>query len=120
MKIRVVIVLALFFALAISASFAEGAFKYDPKNKRDPFTPLIDKDGNLLPEYLSAATAVTLNLEGIIWSEKGESYAIISGAVLREGEMIGDYTVKKIERSRVVLIRGAEISAINLGSEEGE
>ena len=118
MKIRTVTILALIFILAISISFGENIFKYDPKDKRDPFTPLVDRDGNLLPEYRPATTAVTLNLEGIVWSEKGESYAIISGAVLREGEMIGDYTVKKIERSRVVLSRGGEISTINLGSEE--
>ena len=118
MKIRTIAILVLIFILAISVSFGEVAFKYDAKNERDPFTPLVDKDGNLLPEYRPMATAVTLNLEGIVWSEKGESYAIVSGAVLREGEMIGDYTVKKIERSSVVFSRGGEISMINLGSEE--
>lgn len=118
MKIRTIIILTLIFILAISLSFSEVVFKYDPKNKRDPFTPLVDKDGNLLPEYRPTTTDVTLNLEGIVWSEKGESYAIISGAVLREGEMLGDYIVKKIERSRVILSRGGEIFTINLGSEE--
>ncbi len=118
MKTRKITALVFVFILAIPICFGENMFKYDPKNKRDPFTPLVDKDGNLLPEYHPVTTAVTLNLEGIVWSEKGESYAIISGVVLREGEMIGDYTVKKIERSRVVLSRGGEISTINLGSEE--
>ncbi len=118
MRLTAVIISAFFIISAVSLSFGQNVFKYDPKNKRDPFTPLVDRDGNLLPEYRPTTTAVTLNLEGIVWSEKGESYAIISGAVLREGEMIGDYTVKKIERSRVVLSRGGEISTINLGSEE--
>ncbi len=117
MKIKAII-LTLLFVLVISVSFSEAVFKYDAKYKRDPFTPLIDKEGNLLPEYRPAATAVTLNLEGIVWSEEGDSYAIISGAVLRVGETIGDYTVKKIERSKVILGRAGEDSIINLRGEE--
>jgi len=112
------IILTLIFVLVISVSFSEAVFKYDAKDKRDPLTPLIDKEGNLLPEYHPATTAVTLNLEGIVWSEEGDSYAIISGAVLRVGEMIGDYTVKKIERSRVILTRAGEVFTINLRGEE--
>jgi type II secretory pathway component PulC len=112
------IILTLTFVLTASVSFSEAVFKYDAKDKRDPFTPLIDKEGNLLPEYRPAATAVTLNLEGIVWSWEGDSYAIISGAVLRTGEMIGDYTVKKIERSSVILGRAGEDSMINLRGEE--
>jgi len=112
------IILTLIFVLAVSVSSGEAVFKYDAKDKRDPFTPLIDKDGNPLPDYRPASTAVTLNLEGIVWSEEGDSYAIISGTVLRSGETIGDYTVKKIERSRVILGRAGEESIINLRGEE--
>lgn len=118
MKITTVIILAFLIISVALSSFGQNVFKYDPKNKRDPFAPLIDKEGNSLPEYRPATTAVTLNLEGIVWSDKGESYAIISGVVLRVGEMIGDYTVKKIERSRVILTRAGEDSIINLRGEE--
>lgn len=117
MKIKTII-LTLVFVLAVSISSGEAVFKYDAKDRRDPFTPLIDKDGDLLPEYRPAATAVTLNLEGIVWSKEGDSYAIISGVVLRSGETVGDYTVKKIERSSVILGRAGEESIINLRGEE--
>jgi type II secretory pathway component PulC len=116
-KIKAVI-LTFIFVSVISVSFSEAVFKYDAKDKRDPLTPLIDKEGNLLPEYRPASTAVTLHLEGIVWSGEGDSYAIISGTVLRAGETIGDHMVKKIERSRVILNRAGEDSVINLRGEE--
>ncbi len=118
MKIKAILILTLFAVAATSFSFSEGVFKYDSKNKRDPFIPLVDKEGNLLPEFRPVTATVELNLEGIVWSDKGESYAIISGVVLRAGEMIGDYTVKKIERSRVILTRAGEVFTINLRGEE--
>lgn len=117
MKIKAII-LTLILVLAVSVSFVEAAYKYDAKDKRDPFTPLIDRNGSLLPEYRPAATAVTLNLEGIVWSGAGDSYAVISGMVLRSGETIGDYTIKKIERSRVILGRAGEETVLNLRGEE--
>lgn len=118
MRIKAVIISAFIAISVVSSSFSQGVFKYDPKNKRDPFIPLVDKEGNLLPEIRPVTAAVELNLEGIVWSDKGESYAIISGVVLRAGEMIGDYTVKKIEKSRVTLMRGGEVFTINLRGEE--
>lgn len=93
-------------------------FKYDMKNKRDPFRPLVDKDGNILPEVRPVSAAVQLNLEGIVWSGKGNSYAILGGSVVRAGDLLGDYKVKTIEKSRVILERGNEESVINLRSEE--
>lgn len=93
-------------------------FKYDPNNKRDPFRPLVDRDGNFLPEVRPATATVELNLEGIVWSKKGDSYAILGGSVVRAGDLLGDYKVKTIEESRVILERGTEESVINLRSEE--
>lgn len=118
MRSTAVIISAFLLILTASFSFGQNVFKYDPKNKRDPFIPLVDKEGNLLPEIRPASSAVELNLEGIVWSGNGDSYAIISGLVLRAGEMIGDYTVKNVERSKVILIRAGEIFTLNLSSEE--
>lgn len=98
--------------------FGQEAFKYDPHGKRDPFFPLVDKDGNLLPEIRPVGSAVELNLEGILWDNKGDSYAIISGTVLRVGDVLGDYKIIKIEPRRVILSRGAEEITVNLSSEE--
>jgi type II secretory pathway component PulC len=115
--------IAAFLALLIfiaASPYALGSenFKYDMKNKRDPFRPLVDKDGNILPEARPAAAAVELNLEGIVWSRNGDSYAIVGGSVVRAGDILGDYKVKNIEKTRVILDRGGQESVINLRGEE--
>lgn len=116
MRIFLIVISALFLVLPYALGVE--VFKYDQKNKRDPFIPLVDKDGNLLPEIRSATEVVELNLEGIVWSETGDSYAIINGAVLRAGEIIGNYKVERVERSRVILWKGGAEEVLNLGSEE--
>lgn len=98
--------------------FSQEPFKYDPHGKRDPFSALVDKEGNLLPEARPVDSAVELNLEGILWDGKGDSYAIINGTVLKGGDLLGDYKVIKIEEKKVILSRGEEEISINLSSEE--
>jgi len=118
-----IIAVVLFILVIISTSsflFGQGIFKYDPHSKRDPFIPLVDREGNLLPEIRPVSGVVELNLEGILWDNEGESYAVISGIVLRVGDMFGDYKVIKIERKRVILTRAGEEVTINLSSEEEE
>jgi len=112
--------LVTFFAFIAFAPYVAGDenFKYDAKNKRDPFRPLVDRDGNLLPELRPVTANVELNLEGIVWSKSGDSYAIIGGSVVRAGDILGDYKVKTIEKTRVILDRGGEESVINLRGEE--
>ena len=114
---------AVFMALLIFIAFSPYApgtenFKYDAKNMRDPFRPLIDRDGNILPELRPVTANIELNLEGIVWSRNGDSYAIVGGSVVRAGDVLGDYKVKTIEKTRVILDRNGEESVINLRGEE--
>lgn len=118
MKIRASMIIFLIAIAVTPALLCSENFKYDPNNKRDPFRPLVDRNGNLLPEVRPVSTNVQLNLEGIVWSGKGDSYAILGGSVVRAGDLLGDYKVKTIEKSRVILERGNEESVINLRSEE--
>ena len=115
--------IAVFIALLIFIAFTPCApgnesLKYDAKDKRDPFRPLVDRDGNILPEVRPVTANVELNLEGIVWSRSGDSYAIVGGSVVRAGDILGDYKVKNIEKTRVILDRGGEESVINLRGEE--
>ncbi len=118
MRIAAAVALALFLVSAIAVCFSQAAFRYDANDKRDPFIPLVDKSGNLLPEFRPAGSQIELNLEGIVFSDKGDSYALISGEVLRAGDSIGDYKVIKIERNKVVLNRAGEEFVLNLRGEE--
>lgn len=116
---RVAVLISLLIVIAVSAYAIENEnLGYDSKNRRDPFRPLVDREGNILPEVRPAAANVELNLEGIVWSGKGDSYAIISGSVVGVGDLLGDYKVKAIEKNRVIMGRGGEESVINLRSEE--
>ena len=69
---------------------------------RDPFWPLVTKDGRLIRGFGSVSFE-NLYLEGIVWDPYGSSIAMISGLILREGDSIGDFEVLKIESNRVTL-----------------
>lgn len=110
--------LFLVFGLASPHLTSEAMFKYDHHGKRDPFIPLVDKDGNLLPEVRPIGSVEELRLEGVLWDREGESYAIISGSILKVGDMLADYKLVKIERKAVILTRAGEEVRINLNEEE--
>lgn len=118
MRIRALMIIFLIAIAVTPVPLCSENFKYDPHDKRDPFRPLVDRDGNILPEVRPVTANVQLNLEGIVWSGKGDSYAVLGGSVVRTGDLLGDYKVKAIEKSRVILERGNEESVINLRSEE--
>ena len=115
---RRAILVSLSLLLVSPVVTGEGIFTYDAGSRRDPFRPLVDKDGNILPEARPVNTSVELNLEGIVWSGKGDSYAILGGTIVKAGDMLGDYKVKSVEKTRVVLQREGEESVINLRGEE--
>ncbi|MCF7908109.1 MAG: general secretion pathway protein GspB [Candidatus Omnitrophica bacterium] len=69
-------------------------------NSRDPFVPLVSRNGLIL---IPRETDVTnMELGGIIYSEE-ESVAIINNEVVKIGDMIGEYKVLTIERRKVIL-----------------
>lgn len=115
---RIIPLSLLMILIAAPLLFGQAVFKYDPDNKRDPFRPLVDKDGNILPEARPANAVLQLNLEGIVWSKGNDSYALISGAVVKAGDMVGDYKVMKISKNQVTLNRGAEGIVLTLRGEE--
>ncbi len=82
----------------------EGKFVYNSHNKQDPFYPIVSEQGEFLA---SAETAENRNgdlaLEGIVWDEKGGSAAIIGGIVVQQGEKVGMYQVKTIQKTAVLL-----------------
>jgi len=108
----------LIMLMTMPLLFGQAAFKYDPGNNRDPFRPLVDKEGNVLPEARPVSAVMQLNLEGIVWSSSRDSYAIISGNVVKAGDILGDYKVVKINKNQVTLNRGGEDIVLTRGEEE--
>ena len=97
--------------------FAQEEFVYDSKGKRNPFVPLVTPDGKLL-KLDDGENSLGIALEGIIYDEKGVSYAIVNQEVVKVSDMVGEYQVLKIERSRVVFVKDGEPLEIELKKEE--
>ncbi len=110
-------ILILFVLILCIICYAEKEFVYNSNGKRDPFLPLVSKDGYLVNRE-SDMPVSDMNLEGIIYDQNGNSLAIINGSILKIGDKIGNYTVTKIEKRKVMLLGNTEESTLELKQEE--
>ncbi len=100
-----------------AAAMADDApFVYDPHGARDPFSPLVTAGGAMVA-YEADFAVSEMALEGII-SDAGGCAAIINGAIIEPGKMIGLYKVERIEPDRVVLQKDGVTSVLQLKKEE--
>jgi len=104
-----------FFCLLFLSSvlYADGAFTYDSKGKRNPFIPLVTADGRLL-KLQQSEQGKELSLTGIIYDKRGVSYAIVNGDVVGVGDRIGEYRVLKILEKKVIFIKDNQIIEFEL------
>lgn len=96
---------------------AEEDFVYDPEGKRNPFIPLVTRDGKLL-KLDSDKGEGGMSLEGIIYDEQGISYAIINNEVVKIGDNINGYDILRIEENKVIFIKEGEPLELELKKEE--
>lgn len=96
--------------LNVSLSFAqaEEAPSYQGAGKRDPFIPYVTNDGQLI-NVSNEEKEFTLNLEGIIYEEKGQSLVIINGEILKQNDTIGDIKIIEIRKDSVVYMKNGEL-----------
>jgi hypothetical protein len=114
MRISTAIARVFIFFYAISFIFSGTSLSYS-QEPRDPFSPLISKNGLILiPREIDISG---LNLRGIIYSPKG-SLAIINEEVLRTGDTIGDYSILEINEREVILRKGDGNEGFTLRLEE--
>ncbi len=111
MKIFFSIVISL---LIIYPAFAGDLIQYDALDKRDPFIPLVSKDGIYASDAYGVKGIKDIRLEGIVWDEIKGSIAIINGEIVRVGEKIGFLKVLKIEESAVMFDVDGETVQIDL------
>ncbi len=114
MKIKKIFLL-VFLGLSILV-YADEQFIYDSRGRRDPFLPLVSKDGYLINRE-AEVLASDMNLEGIIFDRTGKSLAIINGRVLKAGDKIGTYAIISIEKQKVFLEFNAEKVVLELKEE---
>ncbi len=111
------LVFTFFYLLPFTFCSAQEQFVYDSKGKRDPFIPLVTPDGRLLNLDTEQAKGA-LNLEGIIYDEKGVSYAIVNGAVVKIGDTVDGNQVLRIEDKKVIFIKDGNPFEMELKEEE--
>ena len=90
--------------LAGGVAFAE----YQPKGKRDPFVPLLTSDGQRIhppgEEEGQQGGLGSLILQGIVFDPRADSYAVISGQVVREQEELEGVKVVRIDPDSVTVL----------------
>jgi len=79
-------------------------FKYDAEGRRDPFIPLVTKEGKIAFGYGTIRSIEDMRLEGIVYDPGGDSIAVINGMVLKENDTIGNIKLIKIESDKVSLL----------------
>lgn len=107
----------LFVIVGILSAENQSQFKYDASGKRNPFIPLITSDGRLL-NLDTVKSETGLVLEGVIFDQSGESFALINGKVLKVGDSVDDYTVLGIDKSRVSLLKAGQLYVLETKKEE--
>ena len=108
MKKIIIIMLMLFlqlnsYHLQLSFSSGDEQFAYDNEGMRDPFMPLLTKDGKPVTTYGSINTIGDVIIEGILYDPSGNSVVIINDLILGKGDSISGITVKKIDKNSVTL-----------------
>jgi len=93
----------ILYPLSLISAQEDAAFKYEIGSSRDPFIPLVTKDGKLTITYGTLNSINDVILEGILYDPSGESVVIMNDLVLKEGGRAGGIEVKKIEEDRVIL-----------------
>lgn len=107
----ILLILGLFLS-DFSLVFAD-EFRYDSHGKRDPFiSPAFSSGGS------SRFAPGDLRLEGIIVDLKGQSYAIVNGEIVKEGQTLQGFILKKIVANEVEFEQDGQKFAIPLRQDD--
>ncbi|MFH1868544.1 MAG: hypothetical protein ABH843_06190 [Candidatus Omnitrophota bacterium] len=106
--VRCALIISIFLGLLscgglLYAASDEKLFTYEDMDIRDPFVPLVDKDGKLMVTHGSIDSIRDIVVEGILYDNDGESVVILNGLVLKENDQVGDIKVERIQKHQVVL-----------------
>lgn len=95
----------------------EAPFIYNDHGKRDPFWKLVTPGGSIM-NFEADLLISDLTLEGIILDPSGRNLAIINGNVVKQKDKLGAFVISKIEKDRVILLKGQENFILELKREE--
>lgn len=108
--------------LSFPAGAAEQTAKYyNAEGRRDPFIPLVAGGVRPSGSLMNVETPDDLILEGIAYDPAG-SLVIVNGSMLKEGEVVGNTKVLRIEPSKVTFeVNGMEsVKEVHPNSQGGQ
>lgn len=108
---------AIPLAIAQPAPQAGIVVEYDSHGKRDPFWPLVSPSGNII-NYETEFQVTDMKLEGIMSGAEGQDLAIINGHIVQRNDRLGPFTVARIEKDLVVLMKDQQEFELKLKKEE--
>ena len=107
-------------ACASSLNLEETPFTYESRGRRDPFIPLITKEGRVLTSYAKIASINDIVIEGILYDPRGGSVVIMNDFILKKGDNISDIIIESIEKHSVTLSFKGQEHTFNLKEEMDE
>jgi hypothetical protein len=108
MHIKIFILVIFMFYLQLNMYIrsvvcgVEEVFIYSSEN-RDPFMPLITKDGKPLATHTKIHSIGDVTVEGLLYDPLGDSIVIVNDMILKKGDTISEITVKDIRKDSVTL-----------------
>ena len=91
----------------------ESPFVYDDHDNRDPFWPLVSKEGMII-SYETDLMITDLILEGIIADSGGKSLVIVNGNIVKTGDVIGQFFISEILTDKIILLKEEHRYELNL------
>ena len=110
--------IVVYCGFAFAATPVEQTFTYDDQDKRDPFRPLVDKDGRYLSGTGLSYSSEGLKLSGILWDPQGQSSALINNQVVQAGDALGSFTIESISKNSVTISKDGRQIMLRLNIEE--
>ena len=111
-----IVLVGIFFGVLMTgllAGYASEKFIYPDNMGRDPFSPLIDKNGVLNVQLIRKHDDLALN--GIIYSQEAEErIAVINKEPFRIGDYVGNYKVSQINLTEVVVAKDGEETILTM------
>lgn len=89
------------------------SIEYQDGKRRNPFIPL-----SVDPNSLTGESVAGFRLEGIIYDPRNESMAIFNGKPYKQGDLVGEAQVQKIDKNRVILLADGEEKILKIREEE--
>ena len=98
-------IVGMSFGMMLGTGFALSAENatYDAHGRRDPFIPLVSAGGRGAATAMGIEQFDEIKVEGVVYDPKSGSVAVLNGAVLKEGDSLGNAKLIKIEAGGVLV-----------------